>query len=214
VTIRVLLADDHRMFREALAGRLATEPDLAVVAEASSGAETLDQVARHGPDIVVLDIGLPDMTGIQAAERIAKEHPEVRVVALSGHADRLYVEQMLKAGARGYVVKSSGADELISAIQAAMSGHVFLSPEVTAKMVRHLHNDAVATPPPLTVLGAREQEVLSLLADGLRSAEIASQLGIAAATVEVHRRNIKRKLGLHTTAELTRYAIREGLHSL
>lgn len=211
--IRVILADDHRMFREALGARLGAEPDLVIVAEASSGAETLEAVARHCPDIVILDIGLPDMTGIQVAQRIAQEHPGVRVVALSGHADRLFVEEMLKAGARGYVVKSAGADELISAIRAAIAGHVFLSPEVTATMLRHVHSGTEASPP-LTILGPREREVLRLLAGGRRSSEIAAELGIAPTTVDVHRRNIKRKLGLHTTAELTRYAIREGLHSL
>lgn len=213
MNINVVLADDHRMFREALCGRLGAEPDLTLVAEASNGAETLEAVARCHPDVVVLDIGLPDMTGIQVAERIVKQYPEVRVVALSGHADRLFVQEMLKAGARGYVVKSAGADELISAVRAAVSGHIFLSPEITATMMRHVRSAADA-PPPLTVLGPREQEVLRLVANGRRSGEIAAELGIAPSTVDVHRRNIKRKLGMQTTAELTRYAVREGLHSL
>ena len=213
MNIRVVLADDHRMFREALRVRLGAESAMTIVAEASSGAQALDVLAEYCPDVLVLDIGLPDMNGIEVAGRIVRQYPEVRVVALSGHADRLFVEQMLKAGARGYVVKSAGADELISAIHAVVAGHIFLSPEVTAAMLRQNHGGKDSVPP-LTVLGQREQEVLRLLADGRRSAEIAGELGIAPATVDVHRRNIKRKLGLHTTAELTRYAIREGLNSV
>lgn len=212
MSIRVLLADDHRMFREALRSRLDREPAISIVAETSSGAQTLAVVAEFRPDVVVLDIGLPDMNGIEVAGRIVKQCPEVRVVALSGHSDRIYVEGMLKTGARGYVVKSAGADELVSAIHAAVAGHIFLSPEITATMVRQVRGEENSTPPS-TVLGQREQEVLRLLADGKRSSEIASSLGISPATVDVHRRNIKHKLGLHTTAELIRYAIREGLNA-
>jgi len=214
MNIRVMLADDHRMFREALCVPLAAEADIEVVAEASTGAEALTGVAKHLPDVLLLDIALPDIKGIDVARRITKRFPQVRIVALSGYSDRLFVEEMLKAGARAYVLKSSGADELISAIRAVMEGHNFLSPELTSAMVRRVHRDAAGDHAPhLATLGKREREVLCLLADGRRSADIATELGIATATVDVHRRNIKKKLKLFTTAELTRYAIREGLRS-
>lgn len=213
MSIRIILADDHRMFREALAGSLAADPEIEVVAEASSGGETLAVLAASPADLVVLDIGLPDMSGIEVARRVRERWPAVGMVALSGYADRQFVEEMLKAGAQAYVVKSAGTDELLNAIRAVAKGQCFLCAEVTRFMVRGLGAEGGGTAPPVTVLGRREQEVLRLLALGRRSAAIAAELGIAAATVEVHRRNIKEKLGLRTTAELTRYAIREGLAS-
>lgn len=213
MTIRLMLADDHRMFREALRGPLAAEPDLDIVAEASTGAEVLEALTREVPDILILDIALADANGIEIARRLTRLHPQLRILALSGHADRIYVEEMLKAGARGYVVKSAGTDELIAAIRAVAAGHIFLSPEVTHLMVPRGITDIRPSVPPPSILGRREREVLRLLAEGKRSAEIAACLGISNATAEVHRRNIKRKLGLHTTAELTRYAIRQGISS-
>lgn len=212
MTIRVMLADDHRMVREALRLPLCAEPDIDVVAEANSGEETLAVLGRLCPDILVLDIGLPDINGIEVAKRALKRHPSLRIVALSGYADLRYIEEMLKAGAQGYVVKSAGADELIAAIRAVAGGRSFLSHEASQAMVRRIHHDdkGQSVSPP-SVLGRRELQVLGLLAEGKRSAEIAASLGITVGTAEVHRRNIKQKLGLHTTAELTRYAIREGL---
>jgi len=211
--IRVMLADDHRMFREALRVPLDAEADIEIVGESSTGEETLSILAQVCPAVLLLDIGLHDINGIDVARMVAKSHPAVRVIALSGYADRLYIEEMLKAGARGYVVKSAGADELISAIRAVAAGHNFLSQEATQVMVQRIQNDAKAHAPPPSVISPREREVLCRLANGFRAAEIAGQMGITISTVEVHRRNIKRKLGLHTTAELTRYAMREGLVS-
>lgn len=209
--IRVLLADDHRMFREALRGPLSAESDIAIVGEASSGVETLETLERTSTDVLVLDIGLPDINGIEVARRATRLYPALRIVALSGYVEKIYVTEMLKAGAHGYVAKSAGADELIAAIRAVAGGHNFLSAEVTQLMIRPPTTSANEAVPPPSVLGKREREVLGLLAAGNRSAEIAARLGIAEATVEVHRRNIKQKLGLHTVAELTRYAIRQGL---
>ncbi|CUW39652.1 putative response regulator, LuxR family [Magnetospirillum sp. XM-1] len=213
MTIRVMLVDDHRMFREALRVPLEAEPDIEIVAEANSGADTLASLDLTCPDVLVLDIGLPDLNGIEVARTAIRRHPDLRVVALSGFADRIYIEEMLKAGAHGYVVKSAGADELVSAIRAVAGGRSFLSPEATQVMLRHIQPDADTVAPPPSVLGKREREVLVLLAGGLRSAEIAASLGIAVATVEVHRRNIKQKLGMNRTADLIRYAVHEGLIS-
>jgi two-component system NarL family response regulator len=211
--IRVVLADDHRMFREALRMRLVVEPDIDVVAEASSGAETLEAVARHLPDVLLLDIALPDIKGIEVARILGRRFAGVKVVALSGYSDRQFVEEMLRAGAEAYVLKSAGADELIGAIRAVRGGGRFLSPELSGLLLPPVPAGDELSLPPISVLGRREQQVLCLVADGRRSAEIAAQLGIATATVDVHRRNIKQKLRLRTTAELTRYAVREGLRS-
>jgi len=214
MTIRVVVADDHRMFREALRGPLGSEPDFVILGEASTGAETLAVLARDPPDVLLLDIGLPDRNGIDIAREVVRRHPGLRIVALSGYADRLYIDEMLKAGARGYVVKSAGADELIAAIRQVVAGETALSQEAMQVMVRRVLDDYRPSASPPSVLGPREREVLSRIASGDRAAEIATRLGITVATVEVHRRNIKRKLGLHTTVELTRYAIREGLASV
>lgn len=213
MSIHIVLADDHRMFREALRGSLAGEPDMEIVGEANTGAETLATLAKIQPDVLVLDIGLPDMNGVQVARQVRKEHPQIGIVALSGYADRQFVEEMLKAGAQAYVVKSAATEELLNAIRTVAKGQCFLCAEVTHFMIRGISSGGDAKAPPVTVLGKREREVLRLLAEGRRSAAIASELGISVGTVEVHRRNIKEKLGLHTTAELTRYAIREGLAS-
>ncbi|MBI4697087.1 MAG: response regulator transcription factor [Gammaproteobacteria bacterium] len=211
MTIRILLADDHRMFREALCSQLAAEPDVAIIGEANTGAEALEALQGEAPDVFVLDIGLPDMNGIELAKRVTREYPQIGIVALSGYAERMFVEEMLKAGAKAYVVKSAGMSDLLNGIRAVAKGKSFLSAEVTGLMLRRVGANENKIAPPVTVLSRREQDVLRLLADGRRAAAIAGELGISVATVEVHRRNIKDKLGLRTTADLTRYAIREGL---
>ncbi len=213
MSIRIMLADDHRMFREALGGQLRAEHDIKIVAEANTGSETIAEVGRALPDVLLLDIALPDMSGIEVARQILDRHPKTRIIALSGYADRLYVQEMLKAGVSAYVVKSGGTDDLLAAIRAVASGHTYLSPEATDLMVTGSHDRSQSNAPPITVLSPRERDVLRLLADGKRSIEIADELGISSATVDVHRRNIREKLGLNTTADLTRYAIREGLRS-
>ena len=212
MSIRIALADDHRIFREALAAQLAGHPEVSVLGEAGTAAEALAMVARLQPDVLVLDIGLPDMSGIELTSKICQQQPAVRVVALTGYHEKIFVEEMLKAGARGYVVKSAGIDELLNAIRAVAAGRSFLCPQVTAILHGPAPRPGEQTPP-LSVLGPREQEVLRHLASGLRATVIAEQMGIAIATVEAHRRNIKDKLHIRTTAELTRYAIRERLIS-
>lgn len=210
---RIMMVDDHRILREALRGPLAAEPDLLVVAEVGSGKEALARLATDLPDLLLLDIALPDMTGMDVARQALARFPGLRIVALSGYAERMFVDEMFKAGARAYVVKSAGTHELIMAIRAVLAGHVFLSPEITASMIGQPAEAKVLVEPPLSVLGQREQAVLRLVVRGLRSADIAEALGIQPGTVDVHRANIKKKLGLASIAELTRYAIRHGLAS-
>jgi two-component system NarL family response regulator len=212
MTIRVLLADDHRLLREALRDALAKEPDIAIAGEAGDGRTTLELAARLAPDVIVLDIGLPDLNGIEVAVRLLEKRPGAKIVALSAYADKRFVSEMLHAGAVAYVTKSSAGTELVRAIRAVAAGQGYLCPEVAGAVlaeVRGRRQRGAAER-----LGRREREVLRLIAEGARSAAIAEQLHISPATVEVHRRNIMRKLGLRTIAELTRYAIREGLISL
>jgi DNA-binding NarL/FixJ family response regulator len=211
VSVRLVLADDHRLLREALAELLAREPDLKVVGTAATAREALEQVERARPDVLVLDVGLPDMSGIEVARRL--RHSRTKVLMLSAHADKRFVQEALKAGAAGYVSKGAARTELASALRAVASGQSYLSPEVAAPFARALREPELGAPPPSSVLAPREREVLVLIAGGARSAQIAARLYIKVGTVEAHRRNIKRKLGLHTVADLTKYALREGLTS-
>ncbi|HEX9433044.1 MAG TPA: response regulator transcription factor [Burkholderiales bacterium] len=211
MSVRVVIVEDQRIVRELLSAMLAGQPDTAVVGQASTGAEALELVDRLQPDVVLLDIGLPDIDGIAVMQSLRSRHPAMRVIALSIHDEPRYVEGMIDAGASGYVLKSATVDELRQAIRAVAQGETYLSPELrhpapAAKAVRARRA--------VSALGRRERQVLSLLAEGRHSAEIAAQLGISVATVDVHRRNIMRKLDLHTIAELTKFAVRKGLTSL
>ena len=213
MSIRVLLVDDHKILREALKGVLERELDIAVVGEANDGGECLELARQTHPDIVLMDIGLPVLGGIDATRALVAEDPAIKVVALSTFSDRRVVMQMLDAGARGYVVKSAGRDELLRAIRAVAYGRTYLCPDAAAVLVESLRGKKAVDSPPLEPIGRREREVLQLLADGHTSPEIGKRLHIATSTVEVHRRNLMRKLELHSIAELTKYAVRHGLTS-
>lgn len=214
MTIKVLLADDHKILREALRAVLEREADITVVAEASDGEETLRAVGEVLPQLVVMDIGMPGMGGIEATGYLHDRHPQIKVLALSTFFDRRIVLQMLEAGASGYVAKSAGADELLRGIRAVMAGNIYLSPEIAAVVVNTMRDrKSGGDGEPVEPLGRREREVLALLADGKTSAEIGTALHIATSTVDVHRRNIMRKLDLHSVAELTKYAVRSGMVS-
>ena len=214
VAIRVVLVDCHRMVREALRGLLAAECDLAIVGEAGDGRAALDLAARVDPDVLVLDVALPDMDGPEVVRRLRASGCRARLLALSARGDKRCVQQMLQAGADGYVTKTAAAEELPRAIRALAAGQAFLSPEVARTVVNGFDSAALRVAAPPARLGARECAVLKLITEGAHSPGIAVQLGISVATVEVHRRNIMRKLGLHSVAALTRYAIREGLTTL
>jgi DNA-binding NarL/FixJ family response regulator len=203
------------MMREGLRAMLAGAPDIDVVGEASDGRAALDLVRTRAPDVVVMDIGMPGLNGVEATHAIRAANERVKVVALSTHADERYVHHMLEAGAFGYVLKIGAHAELLRAVHAAHLGKMYLSPEIAGLIVeRSTRAHAGGEVSAYSALGAREREVLQLIAEGKTSAETAMQMHISIKTVETHRRNIAKKLGLHGTAELTKYAIREGLTSL
>lgn len=211
MSIRVLLADDHRMLREALRDLLSRIDDIEVVGEAGCARGALEQAHAQQPDILVLDIALPDMSGMALAARVRQELPRTGIVALSGYADKRFVTEMLRSGAQAYVTKSAAGTELIRAIRAVANGLSYLCPEVAGTLVNEVRGREAAEGGESPRLGRRELEVLRLVAAGARSQAIAEQLHISVATVEVHRRNIMRKLELRTIADLTRYAVREGI---
>ncbi len=212
--IRVVLIDDHKLLRDALSAMLHKEGDIAVVGEADNGRAGLKIVRQLQPDIVVLDIAMKELNGIETAARIKAQFPGVKIVVLSGYWDRSYVLEMLKVGAAGYVIKAAAGSELVRAIRAVSAGRKYLCPEVTGLMVETAFAGNGSVGESGIKLGHREREVLQLLAEGLRSAEIAGRMVIAESTVETHRRNIMRKLDLHSVADLTKYAIRSGLVQL
>ncbi len=214
MTIRIVLADDHRMLLDALIAVLAHEQDLQVVGAVSDGPATLKLVAEVEPDVLVLDISMPGINGVDVARQLHKSHPGIKVLALSAYLDKRFVQEMLKAGAMGYVTKTAALTDLPRAIRAVAGGQNFLSAEITAALVSEIAPQGASATPPLSALSPREREVLRLVADGVRTAEIARRLGITKATIEVHRRNVMHKLELRTVAQLTKYAVREGLTTL
>jgi two-component system NarL family response regulator len=206
--IRLLLVDDHMIVRESLRDLIEREPDIQVVGEAGDGETALQLVRQLAPDIVVTDISMPGLDGFDLTKRIVREFEGVRVLALSTHLDRHFIQRMLDAGALGYVNKSAGRVELLQGIRAVALGRGYLCQECAVMLAKALgHADHAR-------LGRRELEVLKMIAQGNSSADIARQLFIATGTAEVHRRNILRKLDLHDVAGLTRYALREGLITL
>lgn len=211
MSIRLLLVDDHQIFREALQRLLLSVSDLEVVGQACNGAEVLELARTTAPTVVCMDINLPDINGIEVTRALRIALPEVKVVALSAYLEQRYVLEMLKAGANAYVTKSEGCDELLHAIRAAAQGRTYLSSDAADLVAGNLIDKAAGRYQ--KTIGAREWQVLKLVADGLTSSAIASQLGIATATVDVHRRNIMRKLDIHSVAELTRYVDNHQQHS-
>lgn len=208
--IRILLADDHRMFLHALRAMLEKERGIAVVGVAGTGLELLRLADEHPADVACIDVGMPEMNGIEATKRLLASHPAIKVIGLSAFSDRQFVLDLLNAGARGYVTKAEAGDELLRAIHTVQAGKTYLCPDVAATVANALLDTAPhqTAAPRVT---ARERQVLQLIAEGHTSARIAERLHLAPSTVEVHRRNIMRKLDLHSVAELTKYAIRNGI---
>jgi two-component system, NarL family, response regulator NreC len=213
--IRVLLADDHTLIRSGIATLLQSNKDFVVVGEAEDGEEAVRKTGELKPTVVVMDLSMPKLSGIEATKQIKKKYPEVNVLVLTMHENEEYVYQILKSGAAGYVLKSAGKDELISAIRAAAKGEKFFSPRISQLMaegyVRRVEQVATETESGDVPLTRREREVLSLVVDGLTNQQIADQLFISPRTVDTHRTNIMQKLDIHDLANLVRYAIEHGL---
>jgi DNA-binding NarL/FixJ family response regulator len=210
--ILVLLADDHRLFRDALRIMLEKEPSLRIVAETGDGLAVVPLAQETRPEVICMDISMPGMNGIETTRRLLACCPNIKVIGLSAFSDHCYIAEMLAAGAAGYITKVSAGEHLLSAIRAVLRGEQYLCPDTTMEMALAVpgDNDAPGTVP-ASSLGARERQVLQLVVAGHSSAQIAVQLQMAPPTVEVHRRNIMRKLDLHSVADLTQYAIRNGL---
>jgi len=213
--IKVLLADDHKIFLDGLEELLSKEGGFLVVAKASSGREALDLLSTCKPDIVVMDISMPDVNGIEATKIIVKNYPDVKVLALSMHLDKGMISGVLQAGARGYILKECSVDEFVRGIKAVTNGQVYLTPKVAAIVLDDYlalkEGNAQAAEHKLT---PREMQVLKLLVKGEHTKSIASKLSISKSTVDTHRRNIMEKLDCNNMADLTRYVLREGIIDL
>ncbi len=211
--IRLLLVDDHQVVRSGLRMLLASESDVEIVGEAGTAREALEAVRLLKPTVVLMDIGLPDLSGIDATREIKRTSPEVAVVALTIHEDEEYFFKMLEVGAGGYVPKRAAPEELLTAIRAAAAGEVYLYPSMAKLLVKDFLSQDRSTDTASTLDGLtdREQEVLRYLAEGADNQEIADALVISIKTVARHRENIMQKLGLHSRSELVRYAIRKGI---
>ena len=213
--VRILLADDHTILRKGLRLLLEREPDFGVIAEASNGREAVDTVSRDVPDVVIMDIAMPMLNGIEATKRISAEHPKTAVIILSVHADEAYVLRALKAGARGYLLKDSAENDLIQAIRVVAAGKAYFSPAVSKILaddyLRQVRQQGVEDP--YDLLTARERELLQLIAELKSSKEIAGLLGLSPHTVDTHRGNLMQKLNIHSIPELILYAVRKGVIS-
>jgi NarL family two-component system response regulator LiaR len=208
----IVVADDHKILREGLVRLLEARDDLTVIGEANDGEEAVQMVLDRQPDVVIMDIWMPRLSGIDATRRIGKRGTNTKVLVLSMHENQAYVEEVLKAGASGYVVKNSSSADLLHAIDAVCSGGCYLSPEITHQVVDAFARPGTSQQPTgVSMLTDREREVLQLIAEGLSSREIASMLGVSLKTVDSHRSNLMEKLDIHKASGLVRFAIRTGL---
>jgi DNA-binding NarL/FixJ family response regulator len=209
--LRVFLADDHAVVREGLKALINTQPDMEVIGEAADGASTCEQVAHLLPDVVVLDVSMPGLSGAQAAERLRRECPKVKVLTLTFYEDKGYLRQLLEAGVAGYVLKRAAAAELIRAIRTVAAGGVYLDPALAGKVVGgFVRKPAGHSASKEADLSERETEVVRLVAAGHSNKEIASKLEIGVKTVETYKARSLEKLGLHSRADLVRYALQQG----
>jgi len=214
--LRIMLADDHKLMCEGLRSLVENRSSMQVVAEANDGRMAVELAQQHRPDLILMDIGMPGLNGIEATRRILLNSPETRVVILTVHSDKSFVNGALAAGARGYLLKDCVFQELDSAIQSVMSGQIFLSPAITNVLMEDYVSLVSLSQfsDTLSLLTSREREVLQLIAEGGTTREIASMLGVSVKTVETHRTQIMSKLNIYSVADLTKCAIREGLTSV
>lgn len=209
---KIILADDHAIVRHGLSKLLQQENDVEIIAQAKDGHMALDLVQELSPDIVIMDVAMPELNGIEAARLIARDHPNVKVIALSMHSGRKFVIEMIKAGASGYLLKDCAFEELSDAIKTVMANKTYLSPSITDVVVEnYVRGNPEEGASAFSVLTQREREVLQLLSEGKTTKQIGRSLHISPKTVEAHRLRIMNKLGMDSVAQLTKYAIQEGL---
>jgi len=206
--IYILLADDHAVVRQGFKMILGAQPDMEIVGEAGNGREAVELAERLQPDVVVMDVAMPELNGIEATRRLQDSAPRARVLALSMHKDSVYVREILRAGARGYLLKDSGAADLVAAVHAVARGEGYLSPAVSDAVLNDYRKHVTD---PIDLLTSREREVLQMIAEGKTNKEIAGVLNLSVYTVDAHRGRIMEKLNLHSVNELVRFAVRNGL---
>jgi two-component system response regulator NreC len=206
--IRILLADDHALVRHGFRMILAAQPDMEIAGEAGNGREAVELCQKLKPDVVVMDVTMPELNGIEATRRLIELSPRTRVLALSMHKDAVYVREILRAGARGYLLKDSADTDLLAAVRAVAKGEGYLSPGVSDAVLSDYRRHVTD---PLDLLTTREREVLQLIAEGKTNKEIATSLNLSVYTIEAHRGRLMEKLNLHSTGELVRFAVRSGL---
>ncbi|MGC9944872.1 MAG: response regulator transcription factor [Bryobacteraceae bacterium] len=206
--IHILLADDHAVVRQGFKMILAAQPDMEIVGEAGNGREALDLAGQLQPDVIVMDVAMPELNGIEATRRIADLSPRSRVLALSMHKDSVYVREILRAGARGYLLKDSISSDLLAAVRAIARGEGYLSPGVSDAVLNDYRRHVTD---PIDLLSSREREVLQMIAEGKTNKEIATVLNLSVYTVDAHRGRIMEKLNLHSVTDLVRFAVRAGL---
>lgn len=211
--IKVLLADDHQIIREGLRSLVDREPDMEVIAEAENGRIAVELNEEHHPEVVIMDINMPDLNGMEATRQIVSNTPNVKIVALSVLSDQRFITGMIKAGASGYLLKDCAFKELAQAIRTVAEGDIYLSPAISS-VIREFVSEMPDTGSPTANLTAREREVIQLIAEGKSTKDIADILYVSVKTIETHRQNIMKKLQISSVAELTKFAIREGLTSI
>jgi len=214
MSLRILLADDHKIMREGLRSLIEKQPGMEVIAEAENGRTTVALSRKLKPDVVIIDIAMPDLNGIEATRQIIADSPDVKVTALSMLSDTKFVREMLSAGASGYLLKDSAFEELGKALRTVVNNQTYLSPKIASLVVKDYLGNIAKDSSTFPVLTNREREVLQLFAEGKTTSQIASCLYVSVKTIETHRKKIMDKLGFKSIAELTKYAIREGLTSL
>lgn len=206
--ISILLADDHSVVRQGFRRILESQADMEIVGEAANGREAIERATKLSPDVVVMDVAMPELNGIEATRRLMESSPRTRVLALSMHKDAVYVREILRAGARGYLLKDAIDADLLAAVRAVARGEGYLSPAIADAVLTDYRQHVTD---PIDLLTSREREVLQLIAEGKTNKEIATDLKLSVYTVDAHRGRIMEKLNLHSTGELVRFAVRKGL---
>jgi len=214
MAIKVLIADDHQLFREGLVNLISSAPDIDVIGEAKDGKEATEKTKELKPDVVLIDIGMPEMNGIEATRILKKQQPEVKVIAVSMHSDRQFVKGILEAGADGYLLKNCTYRQLINAIQSVVEGKKYLSDDITEMVIQGYLDPAEEVNDNQSDLSEREMEILKLYAEGKSTREISEKLFISVKTVGTHKQHIFEKLGIKSNADMVKYAIKEGLIQL